>query len=85
MHSEAELSKGVRRVASRILTASNLGFVKGERENKTPTNYAPWGPDKGWEVLVVDHPHIDNAMSGPGMHNSFFISIRRSEPQQVSS
>ncbi|TFK19216.1 peptidase M48 family protein [Coprinopsis marcescibilis] len=78
----------VRRVVSRILTASNLGVIRGERRpaetllgvadlfggydgfsdvGATTQPNESYGPDKEWEVLVVNDRKMINAMAGPGV------------------
>jgi len=74
----------VRRVVSRILTASNLGTIKGEKKpgdsifsGMFHTGDADFGgsgapseavgPQKEWEVLVVNDKRTVNAMCAPGV------------------
>ncbi|KAF9444437.1 hypothetical protein P691DRAFT_677598 [Macrolepiota fuliginosa MF-IS2] len=82
---EHPLSIHVRRVASRILKHSNLGYVRGEtrtipepsigfdNEVWTPSDdYGAsvrntYGPEKEWDVIVVNDNKVINAMASPGV------------------
>ncbi|RXW19816.1 hypothetical protein EST38_g6040 [Candolleomyces aberdarensis] len=77
------MSHHVRRVVSRILTASNLGLLHGEQPahatlfgdsfgefsefgaSTRPTE--AYGPEKKWDVIVVDDKKTVNAMATPGV------------------
>ncbi|KAH6879680.1 peptidase M48 family protein [Coprinopsis sp. MPI-PUGE-AT-0042] len=89
------ITRHVRRVVSRILTASNLGTLRGERQPEdvnlfgvvggnfpggfggfstpdsdfgaaTRPNEA-YGPEKEWDVIVVNDKKMVNAMAAPGV------------------
>lgn len=75
------LSKHVRRVVSRILSASNLGVIRGDsRSSAVPQGEQDtgfWNPDEGventtaastkeWDVIVVNDPKMVNAFASPG-------------------
>ncbi|KAJ7596046.1 peptidase family M48-domain-containing protein [Mycena floridula] len=76
------LSRQVREVASRILTASNLGVVKGENLASSQQQDDIWNPDDGsssletspsdlsqreWQVIVINDPKLVNAFAVPGL------------------
>lgn len=76
------LSRHVLRVASRILSASNLGVVRVESANSVSMLPFAQGRDGGgyrsnssandsgstvtWDVVVVNNPKIINALATPG-------------------
>lgn len=85
------VSRHVRRVVSRILTASNLGVIRGEERREATLfgfdNFGgfggfsspdsslgasthpseAYGPEKQWDVLVVNDRKMINAMATPGV------------------
>jgi hypothetical protein len=87
------LTRHVRRVASRILHASNLGILRGEAQPSlspfgmissfegdawnpdadfgAATDPGPsYGPNKEWDVIVVNNSKMINAMASPGRYTS---------------
>ena len=75
------LSRHVLRVASRILSASNLGVVRGEfvkpslsfpfdpakDENLSNNNANAIGSTTEWDAIVVNDHKIINALASPGI------------------
>ncbi|EAU81629.1 peptidase M48 family protein [Coprinopsis cinerea okayama7 len=86
------ITRHVRRVVSRILTASNLGTLRGEKRPEdtmfgfgnvfggfggfsTPDSdfgaatqpNESYGPEKEWDVIVVNDRNMVNAMAAPGV------------------
>lgn len=85
------VSRHVRRVVTRILSASNLGVIRGEQREPTLfggfDNFGglggfsspdstlgasthpseAYGPEKQWDVLVVNDRKMVNAMATPGV------------------
>ncbi|KAJ7064784.1 peptidase family M48-domain-containing protein [Mycena amicta] len=71
----------VRRITRRIITASNLGHLRGDSPDFGAPVYDPWGsfttaniprpstmfPDKEWVVLVVNDRRLVNAFAAPGL------------------
>ena len=74
------LSRHVLRVASRILSASNLGVIRGESVYPVPmlpfvqgrdgypsnSSVNAIGPTTEWDVIVVNDRKIVNALATPG-------------------
>jgi len=74
------LSRHVLRVASRILSASNLGVVRGETTqpalilpfvqggdgNSSKNSVNTFGSTVEWDVIVVNDRKIINALASPG-------------------
>ena len=77
------LTRHVRRVASRIITSSNLGTVRGEATVSQLSNFQDvWNMDgvtkstenasknlseKEWEVIVIHNQRLVNAFAVPGL------------------
>ncbi|PFH49167.1 hypothetical protein AMATHDRAFT_76345 [Amanita thiersii Skay4041] len=104
------ISRHVRRVVQRILTANNLGIVMGtagpnvqflsprsslnatedgdlwdpdrELRKSSPGPGSTFGPEKEWEVVVVNNPKVINAMVVPGMIVVFtgILPVCKDEP-----
>jgi hypothetical protein len=74
------LSRHVRRVATRILAASNLGVIRGDTlspYSQAGQDGASWNPDeefdkaaassaREWDVIVINDPKMVNAQVVPG-------------------
>ncbi|KAJ3535466.1 hypothetical protein NMY22_g6483 [Coprinellus aureogranulatus] len=66
------VSRHVRRVVTRILSASNLGVIRGEKPESAVLGLfdnfgGAYGPEKQWDVLVVNDRKMINAMATPGV------------------
>jgi metalloendopeptidase OMA1, mitochondrial len=69
------LSIHVRKVARKIITASDLGYVKGDDEPSfgmhdnpfSAPSHSSMSPQKEWNVIVVNDKTFVNAFASPGV------------------
>jgi len=68
---EHPLTKHVKRVARRIITANELGRLAGEPKIHLPDTWDPLHTDgkrdREWVVLVVNYKTFVNAFAAPGV------------------